>query len=80
MSGIWSELILYAIATPIWLDTPPDTLVHDGAHFVMMMTGLMSLIVNWNPLMKLDRLLYALRGRRHPGHQEDSTGVRFPVG
>jgi putative peptide zinc metalloprotease protein len=54
MSGIWSELILYAIATPIWLDTPPDTLVHDGAHFVMMMTGLMSLIVNWNPLMKLD--------------------------
>ena len=54
MSGIWSELILCAIATPIWLDTPPQTLVHDGAHFVMMMTGLMSLVLNWNPLMKLD--------------------------
>jgi putative peptide zinc metalloprotease protein len=54
MSGIWSELILCAIATPIWLDTPPKTLVHDGAHFIMMMTGLMSLVLNWNPLMKLD--------------------------
>jgi len=54
MAGIWSELILFSIATPIWLDTPPETLVHDGAHFIMMMTGLMSLVVNWNPLMKLD--------------------------
>lgn len=54
MAGIWSELILYAIATPIWLNTPPETLVHDSAHFIMMMTGLMSLLVNWNPLIKLD--------------------------
>lgn len=54
MAGIWSELILCAIATPIWLDTPPQTLVHDGAHFIMMMTGMMSLVLNWNPLMKLD--------------------------
>jgi len=54
MAGIWSELILCAIATPIWIDTPPQTLIHDGAHFVMMMTGMMSLVLNWNPLMKLD--------------------------
>jgi putative peptide zinc metalloprotease protein len=54
MSGIWSELILCSIATPIWWATPPQTLVHDGAHFIMMMTGLMSLLLNWNPLMKLD--------------------------
>ena len=54
MAGIWSELILFAIATPVWLDTPPQTLAHDSAHFIMMMTGLMSLLLNWNPLMKLD--------------------------
>jgi putative peptide zinc metalloprotease protein len=47
-------LILCSIATPIWLGTPPGTLVHDGAHFIMMMTGLASLLLNWNPLMKLD--------------------------
>ena len=54
MAGIWSELILCALATPIWWATPPQTLVHDSAHFIMMMTGLMSLLLNWNPLMKLD--------------------------
>lgn len=54
LAGIWSELILCSIATPIWWGTPPETLVHDGAYFIMMMTGLMSLFINWNPLMKLD--------------------------
>jgi putative peptide zinc metalloprotease protein len=54
LSGVWSELVLCAIATPIWWGTPPDTLVHDGAYFIMMFTGIMSVIVNWNPLMKLD--------------------------
>ena len=54
MAGIWSEMALFAIAVPIWLDTPPQTLAHDSAHFIMMMCGLMTLLLNWNPLMKLD--------------------------
>ena len=47
-------MVLCAIATPIWWGTPPETLVHNSAHFVMMMSGIMSLVINWNPLMKLD--------------------------
>jgi putative peptide zinc metalloprotease protein len=54
LSGIWSELILCSIATPIWWGTPPDTVIHDGAYFIMMLTGMMSVFINWNPLMKLD--------------------------
>ena len=54
LAGIWSELLLCSIATPIWWATPPDTLIHDTAYFIMMLTGLMSVVVNWNPLMKLD--------------------------
>lgn len=54
MSGIWVELLLCSIFTPIWWLTAPDTLVHDGAYFLMMLTGIVSLIVNWNPLIKLD--------------------------
>jgi putative peptide zinc metalloprotease protein len=53
-AGVWSEMLLCAIATPIWWGTPPETLVHRGAHFIMMMTGMMCLILNWNPLIKLD--------------------------
>src|SRR6266481_1238795 len=53
-AGVWSEMVLCAIATPIWWGTPPGTLIHNGAHFIMMMTGIMCLILNWNPLIKLD--------------------------
>jgi putative peptide zinc metalloprotease protein len=73
MSGIWSELILYSIAAPIWLDTPPETLVHDSAHFIMMMTGLMSLLINWNPLMKLDGYFMLCEVAGINDLKEDST-------
>src|SRR5260370_38147088 len=33
---------------------PPATPVHNGAYFMMMITGFVSVLVNWNPLMKLD--------------------------
>jgi putative peptide zinc metalloprotease protein len=54
LAGIWSELMLCSIATPIWWLSEPGTVIHDGAYFIMMLTGIVSLIVNWNPLMKLD--------------------------
>jgi putative peptide zinc metalloprotease protein len=73
LAGIWSELMLCSIATPIWWATPPDTFVHDAAYFTMMMTGVMSLIVNWNPLIKLDgyHMLCEILGI--PDLKEDST-------
>jgi putative peptide zinc metalloprotease protein len=54
MAGAWVELIICAIATPIWWGTPPDTAVHNAAYLLMLMTGIASLLINWNPLMKLD--------------------------
>ena len=53
-AGVWSEMLLCAIATPIWWGTPPGTLLHSSAHFIMMMTGILALVLNWNPLIKLD--------------------------
>lgn len=54
LAGVWSELMICAVATFIWWGTPPDTPLHNGAYFIMMITGLISILVNWNPLMKLD--------------------------
>ncbi len=54
IAGVWSELMICAIATIIWWGTPPDTLIHNGAYFMMMITGFVSILVNWNPLIKLD--------------------------
>jgi len=53
-AGVWSEMLLYMIATPIWWVTQPGTAVHNGAYFVMILCGFMNLVVNWNPLIKLD--------------------------
>jgi putative peptide zinc metalloprotease protein len=54
LAGIWAELMVCSIATPIWWLTAPDTPIHEGAYFMMMLTGIVSLVVNWNPLIKLD--------------------------
>jgi len=54
IAGVWSELIICSIATIIWWGTAPDTPLHNGAYFLMMITGIMSVLLNWNPLMKLD--------------------------
>jgi putative peptide zinc metalloprotease protein len=54
LAGIWVELIICSIFTPIWWLTPPLTPVHEYAYFMMMLTGLTSLLINWNPLIKLD--------------------------
>lgn len=54
LAGIWSELMLCSIATPVWWLTAPGTAIHEAAYFMMMLTGVVSLIMNWNPLMKLD--------------------------
>jgi putative peptide zinc metalloprotease protein len=53
-AGVWSELLLYAVATPIWWGSPPATVVHNAAYFVMILCGFMNAIVNFNPLIRLD--------------------------
>jgi putative peptide zinc metalloprotease protein len=54
LAGVWSELLICAVATIVWWGTPPNTTTHELAYFLMLMTGFASVLINWNPLMKLD--------------------------
>jgi putative peptide zinc metalloprotease protein len=54
VAGVWSELYLCTIATVVWWGTAPGTAVHDFAYVLVLMTGIATILVNWNPLMKLD--------------------------
>jgi putative peptide zinc metalloprotease protein len=54
VAGVWSELYLCTAATVIWWGTPPGTPVHEFAYVVLLMTGIATVLINWNPLMKLD--------------------------
>jgi putative peptide zinc metalloprotease protein len=54
VSGVWVELILCAIVTPIWWATAPGTAVHNFCYVIILFTGIAVVLINWNPLMKLD--------------------------
>ena len=54
MAGAWSELLICAVATPLWWFTAPGTSLHAASYQLMLMTGIAGVLLNWNPLMKLD--------------------------
>jgi putative peptide zinc metalloprotease protein len=54
ISGIWVEMIACALATVVWWGTAPATFVHDLAYKFMLITGVAVVLVNMNPLIKLD--------------------------
>jgi len=54
VSGVWVEMIICTIATIVWWGTAPGTTVHDSAYLVILITGIAVILINWNPLMKLD--------------------------
>jgi putative peptide zinc metalloprotease protein len=54
LAGVWAELWICAVATVIWWGTATDTAVHSVAYMLMLITGIACVLINWNPLMKLD--------------------------
>lgn len=54
VAGVWVELMICAVATPIWWLTPPGTWAHDFAYLIILFTGIAVVLINWNPLIKLD--------------------------
>ena len=54
VAGVWTELIVCAIATTLWWGTAPGTAVHDFAYTIILITGIGVVLINWNPLIKLD--------------------------
>lgn len=54
VAGVWTELGVCAIATPLWWGTVPGSAVHDFAYTIILITGIGVVLINWNPLMKLD--------------------------
>jgi putative peptide zinc metalloprotease protein len=54
VAGVWTELMICAIATPLWWGTAPGTAIHDFAYTIILITGFGVVLINWNPLIKLD--------------------------
>jgi putative peptide zinc metalloprotease protein len=54
LAGIGIEMVFCAVATVVWWGTPPGSPAHDLAYKIMLITGVAVVVVNMNPLIKLD--------------------------
>ena len=53
-AGCYIELVVCSLTTFVWLLTADATFVNDIAYKFMLMTGISSLVMNMDPLIKLD--------------------------
>lgn len=53
-SGGYIELFISSLSTFVWALTAPGTLINDLAYKTLLLTGLTSVILQYNPLIKLD--------------------------
>jgi putative peptide zinc metalloprotease protein len=53
-AGIWVELMFCSVASIIWWGTPLGSPIHDFTYKVMLITGVAVVLMNLNPLIKLD--------------------------
>jgi len=53
-AGIWSSLIIYSLASFLWWGTAVNSALHNAAYMVMLASGILPVLINLNPLIKLD--------------------------
>ena len=75
LAGLWVELILCALATLAWWGTAPGTGAHEYAYEIMLLTGVGSVLINLNPLIKLDGYYILTEILRIPDLKEQSTSL-----
>ena len=73
IAGIWVESIFCGLATVIWWGTPAGTFAHEIAYKVMLITGVAVVVVNLNPLIKLDGYFFFCELIDVPEIKERST-------
>lgn len=74
MAGLWVEMIVCVIATFVWWGTAAGSTAHDLAYKIVLVGGILPLIINLNPLMRLDGYLFLSEMTRTPALKEKSIG------
>ncbi len=78
IAGIWIEMMLCGVAVFVWANTAPGEWIHDLCYKVILLTGLAVIVVNLNPLIKLDGYYFFSEWVRVPDLKERSTA--FVIG
>ncbi len=73
IAGIWIEMTVCGIAMIVWTNTQPGLFAHDFAYKVILITGLAVIVMNLNPLLKLDGYYFLTELIGIPDLKERST-------
>ena len=75
LAGIWTELMICSLATIVWWGTPPGGSIHDLAYKVVLIAGVAVVLMNLNPLIKLDGYYILSETLGIDEIKESSTGL-----
>jgi putative peptide zinc metalloprotease protein len=73
IAGIWVEMVVCGIGMIIWMNTLAGNWLHDFAYQLILITGIAVIIVNLNPLIKLDGYYFLTEAIGIPDLKERST-------
>ncbi|HWA95364.1 MAG TPA: HlyD family efflux transporter periplasmic adaptor subunit [Terracidiphilus sp.] len=73
IAGIWIEMVVCGLAMIIWTNTAPGFWLHDLMYKVILITGVAVVLMNLNPLLKLDGYYFLTEAIGIPELKERST-------
>jgi putative peptide zinc metalloprotease protein len=73
IAGIWIEMMVCSAAVFIWTNTQPGEWIHDFCYKLILLTGIAVVVINLNPLIKLDGYYFFAEWVRVPDLKERST-------
>jgi putative peptide zinc metalloprotease protein len=73
IAGIWIEMMLCSIAVIVWTNTQPGEWIHEFCYKLILLTGIAVVVINLNPLIKLDGYYFLSEWLRVPDLKERST-------
>ncbi len=73
IAGIWIEMVVCGAAMLVWTNTPTGYWVHDLMYKVILITGVAVVVMNLNPLLKLDGYYFLTELIGIPDLKERST-------
>jgi putative peptide zinc metalloprotease protein len=73
IAGIWIEMVVCGVGMIVWLNTVSGQWIHDFAYQLILITGIAVIVVNFNPLIKLDGYYFLTEAIGIPDLKERST-------
>ena len=73
IAGIWVEMVVCGLAMIVWLNTQPGQWLTTFSYQIILITGVFVVLLNLNPLMKLDGYYFLAEATELPNLKEDST-------